>query len=162
STRASRSPRSWRTLRRAARRPTAHSGGHGRHAVARLRGPALIRLVAVGALLATIAHGLLVRRPSRPAPPTTAHAPAPHRTPAGAPRATTALARPPGGSPPHRGHIPVVWAPGGAGGFAGAGAEPRPFLPRTGSSPCHWCHVMAEESFEDEEIAAYLNEHYVA
>src|SRR5262249_56789768 len=89
STRASRSPRSWRTLRRAARRPTAHSGGHGRHAVARLRGPALIRLVAVGALLATIAHGLLVRRPSGPAPPTTAdEPPARHRNPAGSPRST--------------------------------------------------------------------------
>jgi uncharacterized protein YyaL (SSP411 family) len=31
-----------------------------------------------------------------------------------------------------------------------------------GYSTCHWCHVMERESFEDEEIARYLNEHYVA
>ena len=31
-----------------------------------------------------------------------------------------------------------------------------------GYSTCHWCHVMEEESFEDEEIARYLNEHYIA
>ena len=31
-----------------------------------------------------------------------------------------------------------------------------------GYSTCHWCHVMEEESFDDEEIAAYLNEHFVA
>ena len=59
-------------------------------------------------------------------------------------------------------HNPVDWYPWGDEAFARARAEGKPVLLSVGYSTCHWCHVMEEESFEDEEIARYLNEHYVA
>ena len=59
-------------------------------------------------------------------------------------------------------HNPVDWFPWGDEAFAAATAQGRPILLSVGYSTCHWCHVMEEESFEDEEIAAYINEHYVA
>jgi uncharacterized protein YyaL (SSP411 family) len=59
-------------------------------------------------------------------------------------------------------HNPVDWYPWGEEAFARARRESRPVLLSVGYSTCHWCHVMEEESFEDEEIARYLNEHYVA
>jgi hypothetical protein len=57
---------------------------------------------------------------------------------------------------------PVAWYPWGDEAFARARADGKPVLLSIGYSTCHWCHVMAEESFEDEEIAAYLNANYVA
>src|SRR5215470_16717997 len=59
-------------------------------------------------------------------------------------------------------HNPVDWYPWGDEAFAKARAERKPILLSVGYSTCHWCHVMEEESFEDDEIAAYLNAHYVA
>jgi uncharacterized protein YyaL (SSP411 family) len=59
-------------------------------------------------------------------------------------------------------HNPVNWYPWGDEAFAAAKRLNRPVLLSVGYSTCHWCHVMEEESFEDEEIARYLNEHYVA
>jgi uncharacterized protein YyaL (SSP411 family) len=59
-------------------------------------------------------------------------------------------------------HNPVDWFPWGAEAFAVAKKLKRPILLSVGYSTCHWCHVMEEESFEDEEIARYLNENYVA
>jgi hypothetical protein len=59
-------------------------------------------------------------------------------------------------------HNPVDWFPWGDEAFARAKATGRPVFLSVGYSTCHWCHVMEEESFEDEEIAAYLNRHYVA
>ena len=59
-------------------------------------------------------------------------------------------------------HNPVDWYPWGDEAFARAAAESKPVLLSVGYSTCHWCHVMEEESFEDEEIAAYLNRNYVA
>ena len=59
-------------------------------------------------------------------------------------------------------HNPVNWFPWGDEAFERARAEGKPVLLSVGYSTCHWCHVMEEESFEDEEIARYLNEHYVA
>jgi uncharacterized protein YyaL (SSP411 family) len=58
-------------------------------------------------------------------------------------------------------HNPVSWFPWGDEAFAAAKATGRPIFLSVGYSTCHWCHVMEEESFEDEEIARYLNEHYV-
>jgi len=58
-------------------------------------------------------------------------------------------------------HNPVNWFPWGDEAFAEARRLGRPVLLSIGYSTCHWCHVMEEESFEDEEIARYLNEHYV-
>ncbi|HZR81188.1 MAG TPA: thioredoxin domain-containing protein [Candidatus Binatia bacterium] len=59
-------------------------------------------------------------------------------------------------------HNPVDWYPWGDEAFATARRLGRPVLLSIGYSTCHWCHVMEEESFDDEEIARFLNEHYVA
>ncbi|HUI27611.1 MAG TPA: thioredoxin domain-containing protein, partial [Candidatus Kryptonia bacterium] len=59
-------------------------------------------------------------------------------------------------------HNPVNWYPWCDEAFAAAKREGKPVLLSVGYSTCHWCHVMEEESFEDEEIARYLNEHYIA
>jgi uncharacterized protein YyaL (SSP411 family) len=59
-------------------------------------------------------------------------------------------------------HNPVDWYPWGDEAFAAAAARGVPVLLSVGYSTCHWCHVMEEESFEDPEIAAFLNTHYVA
>ena len=56
---------------------------------------------------------------------------------------------------------PVDWYPWGEEALARARAEDRPILLSVGYSSCHWCHVMAHESFEDETIAALMNEAYV-
>jgi uncharacterized protein YyaL (SSP411 family) len=59
-------------------------------------------------------------------------------------------------------HNPVDWYPWGDEAFEKARKENRPVLVSIGYSTCHWCHVMEEESFEDEEIARFLNERFVA
>lgn len=57
---------------------------------------------------------------------------------------------------------PVDWYPWGEEAFAKARREDKPIFLSIGYATCHWCHVMAHESFEDEEVARYLNEHFVA
>ena len=59
-------------------------------------------------------------------------------------------------------HNPVNWYPWGEEAFEEARRRGVPVLMSVGYSTCHWCHVMEEESFEDEEIAALLNARYVA
>jgi len=56
---------------------------------------------------------------------------------------------------------PVNWHPWGELAFAKARAESKPIFVSVGYSTCHWCHVMAHESFENEAIARVLNEHFV-
>ncbi len=56
---------------------------------------------------------------------------------------------------------PVDWYPWGAEALARAKAEDKPILLSIGYAACHWCHVMERESFEDEEIAALMNERFV-
>src|SRR5581483_5978211 len=56
---------------------------------------------------------------------------------------------------------PVQWLPWGEEAFARARAEDRPILLSVGYAACHWCHVMAHESFEDEAIAAQMNRDFV-
>ena len=56
---------------------------------------------------------------------------------------------------------PVDWYPWGEEAFALARATDRPILLSVGYSSCHWCHVMAHESFEDDETAALMNELFV-
>ena len=58
-------------------------------------------------------------------------------------------------------HNPVNWYPWGDEAFETAKKMSRPVLLSIGYSTCHWCHVMEEESYEDEEIAQYLNENYI-
>ncbi len=57
---------------------------------------------------------------------------------------------------------PVDWFPWGEEAFARARAEGKPVFLSIGYSTCHWCHVMAHESFEDAEVAAVLNRDFVA
>ncbi|MEU0985408.1 thioredoxin domain-containing protein [Streptomyces sp. NPDC005953] len=57
---------------------------------------------------------------------------------------------------------PVDWWPWMPEAFEEARRRDVPVLLSVGYSACHWCHVMAHESFEDEQTAAYLNEHFVA
>jgi uncharacterized protein len=57
---------------------------------------------------------------------------------------------------------PVDWWPWGEEAFAAAAARDVPVLLSVGYSACHWCHVMAHESFEDEQTAAIMNEHLVS
>ena len=56
---------------------------------------------------------------------------------------------------------PVDWYPWGDEAFAAARGEDRPILLSVGYSACHWCHVMAHESFENPEIAAKMNRLFV-
>ena len=56
---------------------------------------------------------------------------------------------------------PVDWYPWGPEAFEKARCEQKPVFLSIGYASCHWCHVMAEESFEDPEIAAVLNRDYV-
>jgi len=56
---------------------------------------------------------------------------------------------------------PVDWYPWGEEAFGRARAEDKPVLLSVGYSSCHWCHVMAHESFEDADVAAVMNERFV-
>ena len=56
---------------------------------------------------------------------------------------------------------PVDWYPWGEEALAKARAEDKPVLLSVGYSACHWCHVMAHESFEDEATAALMNAYFV-
>ncbi len=57
---------------------------------------------------------------------------------------------------------PVDWYPWGPEAFAKAKKENKPILLSIGYSTCHWCHVMAHESFENPDIARLMNEYFVA
>jgi uncharacterized protein YyaL (SSP411 family) len=56
---------------------------------------------------------------------------------------------------------PVDWYPWGTEALERAQREDKPILLSIGYSACHWCHVMAHESFEDDDTAAFMNEHFV-
>lgn len=58
-------------------------------------------------------------------------------------------------------HNPVHWQPWGDAAFAQAEKEQKPVLVSIGYATCHWCHVMERESFENDEVAAYMNEHFI-
>lgn len=57
---------------------------------------------------------------------------------------------------------PVDWYPWGSEAFVKAEKEDRPIFLSIGYATCHWCHVMAHESFEDPEVADILNNHFVS
>ncbi len=59
-------------------------------------------------------------------------------------------------------HNPVDWYPWGREALERARNEDRPIFLSIGYSACHWCHVMERESFENAEIAALMNEHFVS
>ncbi len=56
---------------------------------------------------------------------------------------------------------PVAWYPWGEEALTLARTQDKPILLSIGYSACHWCHVMAHESFEDPEVAAVMNEHFI-
>src|SRR5215813_664771 len=58
-------------------------------------------------------------------------------------------------------HNPVDWYPWGEEAFAKARKENKSIFLSIGYSTCHWCHVMAHESFESEETAAFMNREFV-
>ncbi|WP_290874386.1 thioredoxin domain-containing protein, partial [Aquabacterium sp.] len=60
----------------------------------------------------------------------------------------------------HAAH-PVAWQPWGPAALAEARSQGKPILLSIGYAACHWCHVMAHESFEDEATAALMNAHFV-
>lgn len=59
-------------------------------------------------------------------------------------------------------HNPVDWYEWGPEAFARARAENKPVFLSVGYAACHWCHVMAHESFEDASIADFLNRHFIS
>jgi uncharacterized protein len=59
-------------------------------------------------------------------------------------------------------HQPIRWHEWGEEAFASAQRENKPMLLDIGAVWCHWCHVMDRESYEDPEVAAIVNEHFIA
>ena len=59
-------------------------------------------------------------------------------------------------------HNPVDWFPWSKEALQKAKDEDKPIFLSIGYSACHWCHVMEHESFEDPEVGAFLNEHFVS
>ncbi len=59
-------------------------------------------------------------------------------------------------------HQPILWHEFGEEAFAAARAANKPVLLDIGAVWCHWCHVMDRESYDDTEVAAIVNEHYIA
>jgi len=59
-------------------------------------------------------------------------------------------------------HNPVNWHPWGPEALRLAREQNKPIFLSIGYAACHWCHVMEHESFEDEEVARILNEHYIS
>jgi uncharacterized protein YyaL (SSP411 family) len=58
-------------------------------------------------------------------------------------------------------HNPVDWYPWNEEAFTKAKKDDKPILVSIGYAACHWCHVMERESFEDPEVAAIMNEHFI-
>src|SRR5699024_2157944 len=58
-------------------------------------------------------------------------------------------------------HNPANWYPWGEEAFAKARQEAKPVFLSIGNATCHWCHVMARESFEDDAIAKLVNQNFV-
>ena len=59
-------------------------------------------------------------------------------------------------------HNPVDWYPWGDQAFTASQASGKPIFLSVGYAACHWCHVMERESFEDQETADVLNEHFIS
>jgi uncharacterized protein YyaL (SSP411 family) len=85
-----------------------------------------------------------------------------HKNPDGSPKYTNRLILETSPYLLQHAHNPVNWYSWGDEAFAAARRLGRPVLLSIGYSTCHWCHVMEEESFEDEQIAQYLNANYIA
>jgi uncharacterized protein YyaL (SSP411 family) len=85
-----------------------------------------------------------------------------HLNPDGTPRYTNRLSRETSPYLRQHAHNPVDWYAWGPEAFAAARSTGRPVHLSVGYSACHWCHVMAEESFEDEATAQLLNQNFIS
>ena len=85
-----------------------------------------------------------------------------HRQPSGEPRYVNRLVLESSPYLLQHAYNPVNWSAWGPEVFQRAKRLDRPIFLSVGYSTCHWCHVMEHESFEDEEIASFLNQHFVA
>ena len=85
-----------------------------------------------------------------------------HKTPDGSPRFINRLILETSPYLLQHAHNPVNWYPWADEAFAAAQTLGRPVLLSVGYATCHWCHVMESESFEDIEIATYINQNFVA
>jgi hypothetical protein len=85
-----------------------------------------------------------------------------HLTDDGSPRFTNRLIEESNPYLLQHAHNPVSWYAWSDEAFERAKRENKPIFLSVGYSTCHWCHVMERESFEDEEIAAFLNRHFIA
>ncbi len=85
-----------------------------------------------------------------------------HLTDDGSPRFTNRLIEESSPYLLQHAHNPVNWYAWSDEAFERAKRENKPIFLSIGYSTCHWCHVMERESFEDEEIAAFLNRHFIA
>jgi uncharacterized protein len=117
----------------------------------------LISLLAAGIIVISLA-ALYLRGLNRPAPKAQS---GPPRTESGAYKFTNRLA---GSTSPYllqHAHNPVDWHEWGEEAFEKAREENKPIFLSVGYSTCHWCHVMERESFDNEEISALMNEHFI-
>ena len=80
----------------------------------------------------------------------------------GSPKYTNRLLLEPSPYLQQHSHNPVNWYPWGEEAFDQAKKLNRPVLVSVGYSTCHWCHVMEEESYDNPEIAEYINSHFIA
>ena len=85
-----------------------------------------------------------------------------HLNAAGAPRFTNRLILEASPYLQQHAHNPVDWYPWGAEAFAAAEKQNKPVFLSIGYSTCHWCHVMERESFDNLEIARFMNAHFIA
>src|SRR5262245_2795683 len=111
--------------------------------------------------LCSVALLLCLAACSRAAPKSQLKAVVPTNSPS-APQHTNRLAREKSPYLLQHQHNPVDWYPWGEEAFGRARRENKPIFLSIGYSTCHWCHVMERESFEKEETAAYLNQHFVS
>jgi len=95
-------------------------------------------------------------------PPKNPKEPAVSHAKTGAPKHTNALAKETSPYLLQHAHNPVNWYPWGSEAFERAKKEDKPVFLSVGYSSCHWCHVMERESFENEEVAKIINEHFIA
>src|SRR3954453_19269277 len=79
-----------------------------------------------------------------------------------APKLTNRLAKEKSPTPPHHAQTRGDWSPWGGEALKKGKRENKPIFLSIGYSPCHWCHVMERESFEDAATAAELNRDFVA
>jgi uncharacterized protein len=89
------------------------------------------------------------------------YAPRTHHLEGGRPRFTNRLVLEASPYLLQHAHNPVSWWAWGEAAFEAARREAKPVFLSVGYSTCHWCHVMERESFEDVEVARFLNEHFI-